>query len=88
MVHAVGDVVYFFGLNGGGYQGKIVTINADRTMNVIAFGTAVEHRVVEQNKTGKLVEVEQPQVDDPDTTPADAQDAEEAAADAEGPSDA
>ena len=65
-----------------------MTINADGTMDVIAAGTAVEHRVVEQNKTGKLVEVEKPQVDDPDTTPADAQDAEEAAADAEGPSDA
>ena len=83
MVHAVGDVVYFFGLDGGGYQGRIATINTDGTMNVIATWTAMLHRVVE-----KLVEVEQPQVDDPDTTPADAQDAEEAAADAEGPSDA
>ena len=83
MVHAVGDVVYFFGLDGGGYQGRIVTINTDGTMNVTATWTAQLHRVVE-----KLVEVEQPQVDDPDTTPADAQDAEEAAADAEGPSDA
>ena len=83
MVHAVGDVVYFFGLDGGGYQGRIVTINTDGTMIVMATWTAQLHRVVE-----KLVEVEQPQVDDPDTTPADAQDAEEAAADAEGPSDA